>query len=350
MKIAILGDTHFGARNRNVVIESWQRRFYEEVFWPYIEENKIQRIIQVGDWFDSRKWLNIQTLAFQKEMMVEKCQANNIQLDVLVGNHDIPFKHSLKNNSPSQVLGKEHLVNVVEETKQITIEDCQITLMPWVCKENYEKSFEIIRGGGDVLIGHYDVQGALMFPGNYSKDGFDLFDFKDWKKVISGHYHTQSTTENFTYTGTPYELMWSDSGGRHGFWLLDTATRELEFIPNPHGYHIKLIYANNSEPSDLEGEDLKNTYVKLYVKEKESFENFEKYIDAINLKQPFELKIIESFEQFNADNVEDIIELSETTDLISEYIDDVGTDLNKKQIKEIMLEIYEEAKEADDNI
>tara|TARA_Y100001958_G_C20895180_1_gene319695 strand:- start:218 stop:652 length:435 start_codon:yes stop_codon:yes gene_type:complete len=144
--------------------------------------------------------------------------------------------------------------------------------------------------------------------------------------------------------------MWSDSGGRHGFWVLDTATKELEFIKNPLGYHIKLIYANNSEPADLEGEDLKNSYVKLYVKEKESFENFERYIDAINLKEPFELKIIESFEQFNADNVEDIIELSETTDLISEYIDDVATDINKKQIKQIMIEIYEEAKEADDNI
>jgi hypothetical protein len=42
--------------------------------------------------------------------------------------------------------------------------------------------------------------------------------------------------------------------------------------------------------------------------------------------------------------------ISETTDLISEYIDDVATDINKDQIKQIMIEIYEEAKEADDNI
>ena len=96
MKIAILGDTHFGARNRNVVIEAWQKRFYEEVFWPYIDKEKIQHVIQVGDWFDSRKWLNIQTLAFQKEMMVIPIQKRDMRLDVIVGNHDIPFKHSLK--------------------------------------------------------------------------------------------------------------------------------------------------------------------------------------------------------------------------------------------------------------
>ena len=67
MKIAILGDTHFGARNRNVVIEAWQRKFYEQVFWPAIDDKSISHIIQVGDYFDSRKWLNIQTLAFQKK-------------------------------------------------------------------------------------------------------------------------------------------------------------------------------------------------------------------------------------------------------------------------------------------
>ena len=100
MKIAILGDTHFGARNRNVVIEAWQRKFYEQVFWPAIDDKSITHIIQVGDYFDSRKWLNIQTLAFQKEMMVKPVQDRDIRCDVIIGNHDIPFKHSLKNNSP----------------------------------------------------------------------------------------------------------------------------------------------------------------------------------------------------------------------------------------------------------
>ena len=110
-----------------------------------------------------------------------------------------------------------------------------------------------------------------------------------------------------------------------------------------------MIYDNNTRPEHL-SQELKNSYVKLYVKEKESFEDFEKFIDAINLKEPFELKIVESFEQFNADNVDDIIEMTDTSDLISEYIDDVATDLNKKEIKKIMLEIFEEAKDIDDSI
>ena len=42
--------------------------------------------------------------------------------------------------------------------------------------------------------------------------------------------------------------------------------------------------------------------------------------------------------------------MTDTSDLISEYIDDVATDLNKKEIKKIMLEIFEEAKDIDDSI
>ncbi len=349
MKIAILGDTHFGARNRNVVIEAWQRKFYEQVFWPAIDDKSITHIIQVGDYFDSRKWLNIQTLAFQKEMMVKPVQDRDIRCDVIIGNHDIPFKHSLKNNSPNQILGQESNFNVYETITELDIDGCKITLMPWVCKENYEESFARIKQGGEVLIGHYDINGMLMFPGQYSRDGFEVSDYTKWEKVISGHYHTQSEEVNIQYTGTPYELMWSDSGGKHGFWILDTTDKSLEFVQNPYGYHIKLIYDNNTKPKDLT-QDLKNSYVKLYVKEKESFENFEKFIDAINLKEPFELKIVESFEQFNADNVDDIIEMTDTSDLISEYIDDVATDLNKKEIKKIMLEIFEEAQHIDDSI
>ena len=282
-------------------------------------------------------------------MMLDPSKERDIHVDVLVGNHDIPFKHSLKNNSPRQILGNEENFTVYDYIETKEYDGCKITYMPWVCKENYEESFAKIKEGGDILIGHYDISGMLMFPGQYSRDGFEVSDYTKWNKVISGHYHSQSEQVNIQYTGTPYELMWSDSGGKHGFWVLDTTDGSLEFIQNPYGYHVKLIYDNNTKPNDLT-QDLKNSYVKLYVKEKESFEDFERFIDAINLKEPFELKIVESFEQFNADNVDDIIEMTDTSDLIAEYIDDVATDLNKKEIKKIMIEIFEEAKEVDDSI
>ena len=45
----------------------------------------------------------------------------------------------------------------------------------------------------------------------------------------------------------------------------------------------------------------------------------------------------------NKQHVKDIIQLSSTTELIGEYIDDVATDNNKESIKNLMIDIYEEA-------
>ena len=94
----------------------------------------------------------------------------------------------------------------------------------------------------------------------------------------------------------------------------------------------------------------KKVLVKVQVKKKTDFESFEKYVDQINFNNPYEMKIIESFEEYNSDNVGEMIELADTSDLIAEYIDDVATDNNKEQITQLMLSIYEEAKNIDDHI
>lgn len=350
MKIAILGDTHFGARNRNITIEKWQRKFYEEYFWPTIDDLGIRQIIQVGDYFDSRKWLNIQTIAFQKDVFVNQAQKRDVNVDVLVGNHDIPFRHSLKNNSPMQILGHEPNFTVYEKPTTCYYHDKELVLMPWICKENYDECMNVIRQGGDTIIGHFEIKGFLMHPGSYSKDGLTRGDFSKWKNVISGHYHSQSKDGNIHYTGTPYQMMWSDCGGKHGFWIYDTDTGESVFKKNPFDYYYKIEYDDDFENSCLEEMDLKDAYVKVNVKEKADFVNFEKFIDTINFHEPFELKINESFEEYSSDNVKEIIELSETTDIISEYIDDVATANNKEEIKKIMISIYEEALHLDDNV
>ena len=45
MKVALINDTHFGARNDSVKVAKHQKRFYDEVFFPYLKENNINTII-----------------------------------------------------------------------------------------------------------------------------------------------------------------------------------------------------------------------------------------------------------------------------------------------------------------
>ena len=76
MKIALLTDLHFGARNDNQKVAAFQRKFYDEVFFPEIDKRGIDTVINLGDTFDRRKYIaftslkrskvNISTLKFSK--------------------------------------------------------------------------------------------------------------------------------------------------------------------------------------------------------------------------------------------------------------------------------------------
>ena len=340
MKIAILGDTHFGARNSNQIVEHWQRRFYEEVFWPYMEENGIKTVIQTGDYFDNRKWLNIQSIAFQREVFVSPAQRLSVDVNVIVGNHDIPLRHSLQNNSVQQILGHEPFFKVYSTSARVQFEDREITFMPWICKDNEEEMMVELHKGGDIIVGHFELMGALMHPGAFSQGGLKHSDFSKWNHVLSGHFHAQSETGNIHYVGTPYQMSWNDSSTKHGFWILDTTDGSKTFIENPLRYFNRLTWEDGFP--EYMPKNLKNSYVKINVKKKTDFEQFEKFIDKINFGEPFEVKITESFEEYKADNVNDFVELSTTSDFIKEYIDDIAS-ANKDDVKKIMLDIYNEA-------
>ena len=72
MKVAILGDTHFGARNDSVHFSVFFEKFYKEIFFPYLEQHNILHVIQLGDVFDRRKYINFQTLNHCKKYFFEK--------------------------------------------------------------------------------------------------------------------------------------------------------------------------------------------------------------------------------------------------------------------------------------
>ena len=61
MKIAILNDTHFGVRNDSEAFRNYQLKFYNEIFFPYLEKNNITTLIHLGDVVDRRKFINHNT-------------------------------------------------------------------------------------------------------------------------------------------------------------------------------------------------------------------------------------------------------------------------------------------------
>jgi hypothetical protein len=59
MKVAIITDQHFGARKNSKLFHDYFLKFYNDIFFPYLEENNIKVVIDMGDTFDSRKGIDL---------------------------------------------------------------------------------------------------------------------------------------------------------------------------------------------------------------------------------------------------------------------------------------------------
>ena len=99
MKIALINDTHFGARNDSQAFMDYFRKFYEEIFFPTLEERGIRNIIHLGDVVDRRKFINWKTVYQMREMFFDQCYGRYIDLHLIVGNHDTYFRNTNLVNS-----------------------------------------------------------------------------------------------------------------------------------------------------------------------------------------------------------------------------------------------------------
>jgi len=343
MKIAILGDTHFGVRGDSIKFHDYYRKFYENEFFPYLEKNNISYIFQLGDLFDRRKYINFNTLALAKDYFFNSIASQGLHFYTLLGNHDIFWKESLEVNSTGLVLG-EYNINLINEPTKIEIENTSIDMIPWICKENQQEVFEYIdQSKSDLCFGHFEIAGFPMYKGMVGHHGLSHEMFSKYERVLSGHYHTRSKQENIEYVGTPYEMTWQDYNDPRGFSVFDTETRELEFIRNPYTIHEKITYDDKNHDPDASIVDIKDKYVKVAVVNKTDLYKFDQFINELYTKDAHEIKIIEDFSEFNDGEIATDINIEDTMSILSNYVDSVETDENKEEIKSVLKELYLEA-------
>ena len=115
MKIALINDTHFGARNDSQAFMNYFRKFYEEVFFPTLEERGIRDIIHLGDVVDRRKFINWKTVYQMREMFFDACYGRYINLHLIVGNHDTYFRNTnIVNSLDGLRLQNNHQFHIYE--------------------------------------------------------------------------------------------------------------------------------------------------------------------------------------------------------------------------------------------
>jgi len=62
MKVALITDQHFGGKSDSNTFNDYIEKFYTNQFFPYLKEYKIDIVIDLGDTFDRRKYVNFTIL------------------------------------------------------------------------------------------------------------------------------------------------------------------------------------------------------------------------------------------------------------------------------------------------
>ena len=349
MKLCILGDTHFGARGDSLDFHKYFAKFYDEVFFPYLETNDIKVIFQMGDLFDRRKFINFNTLHLCRKYFFDKCEVLGIKVHTLLGNHDVAFKNTLEVNSTGLLLNEYQNVEYYDEFQTIEFDGVAVDIVPWICDDNQKEIFEKIKNtSSQIAFGHFEIAGFEMDKGNVSETGIDKNIFKCYDVVLSGHFHHKSTDGNITYVGTPYEMTWADYNDPKGFHIFDTDTRQLEFVRNPFTMFNKVTYDDNQTDFEFwkayNFDSLKDSYVKIVVLNKQNPFLFDNVIDNIYKAGVADLSIVEDFNDSIIADDQDIIDQAEDTmTILSKYIDNLTLDVEPDKLKGIMRELYVEA-------
>ena len=345
MKVAIITDQHFGARNDSVAFLDFYQKFYDGTFFPALDENRITHLLILGDTFDRRKYVNFYALQRSKEMFFDKLAARNISVHMLAGNHDTYFKNTNDVNSPDLLLREYTNINVIDHPATIYVDDTPICMMPWICTENYQDSIDTLKDTkAEICMGHFEIAGFSMYRGMESHEGLSKDLFNKFDLVFSGHYHHRSDDGHIYYLGNPYELTWQDYNDPRGFHLFDLSTRQLEFIGNPYTMFARVEYDDKEmDPVELDDLDLKDKYVKLIVVNKTDYYKFDKFIQKLYNKGCSDIKIVEDMSEFQEGEIGEEINLEDTVSVLSHFIDSVETDVDKEQIKTFMKSLYTEA-------
>ena len=340
MKIALITDTHFGARNDNVNFNEYFYQFYEGVFFPYLQQHNIKTCIHLGDCFDRRKYVSYRTAKDFRERFILPFQYLKIELHMLVGNHDIYYKNTLRVNAPKELLGSYDNIISYDEPCTVNFDGLDVCFIPWICDENYDKTLlTITQTEATIAMGHLELNGFEAHPGHYMENGMDPSFVGKFKKVFTGHYHQKSHRDNIYYLGNPYQLYWNDYQCKRGFHVFDTETLKTTFYRNPFHIFHKLHYNNGvSIPNEKE---LEGAFVKLIVEDKGDYSKFDYRIRQLQDIGLADLKIIEDI-SVGIENGS-VVETEDTMTLLDSYIDEIDIKANKSNIKNIMRSLYIEA-------
>lgn len=240
-------------------------------------ENKVKYIFFLGDLFHERAKIDVLNYlrAFEVFMQHMMDDAHDIEMHLLVGNHDMYHREKWDVNSVKP-LNAIPRINVIEKPTQLVLGGRKIDWMPHT--DNPVKELAKLKdangGAGDILFGHMAVDGAMLnvYYGTkadviveYDNDmvPVDVGIFSDWKMVMLGHYHAaQQLSDTVEYVGSPLELTFGEAFQQKHVIILDLDTLDKQYVAN--NFSPKHLIVSPQDVRD-ENYDLNGNFIRVSV-------------------------------------------------------------------------------------
>ena len=344
MKVAIITDTHYGARKGSKYLHDYFELFYENVFFPALEEHGVEAVIHMGDAFDSRKSIDYQSLEWAKRVVFDPLKKYDVHM--IIGNHDTYYKNTNEVNSPELLLQTYSNIKAYSQPTEVNVGGLDILFLPWINQGNEELSLNTIKKTScRCAMGHLELQGFRVNRQIIMEHGLDSKLFEKFDHVFSGHYHTRSSDGRISYLGNPYEMYWTDVNDTRGFHIFDTETLTLTPVNNPYKLFYNIYYEDTNYKL-FNATEYENKIVKVIVRKKTNPKDFERFIDKLHSVGIHDLKIVENFDIHENEEF-DIDEEESTISILNRYIDESEFEFDKNVIKGIFQDLYRQACEVE---
>jgi DNA repair exonuclease SbcCD nuclease subunit len=274
MKLLIFSDIHIHPHKKSTDRLNDCIKVLDWVFKSSIER-KIKNIVFLGDLFHDRQKIDVLTYQNTFEVLEKYLCNNDLNLFLLLGNHDLWHYQKLDISSVNP-LRKLPGVKVINKPSVLKISDSDddfyFAFLPYTHNPiedimDIEKEWKskVKNGQKKILGGHISVDGAVWnvkykttadvtveHDGDMVRVGSNIF--KNWDKVFLGHYHAEQRLDDIVeYVGSPLQLSFGEAFQTKHIIEFDTNNFKNKYIENTFSPKHFIINEEEIAKYPLEG-------------------------------------------------------------------------------------------------
>ena len=242
-KAAVFTDIHFGKKSDSEE-HNKDCLAYIEWFCRQVRENDCDTVIFMGDWFDNRSKLRVDTIDYSWRA-IQLLDDLGIPIHWLIGNHDLFFRNHRTIHALPYL--NKHF-NVINELKV----DGNVLFCPWLTGNEFTEvpSYEV-----KYIFGHLELPLFLLNENVAMPDrgGLHSDHFTECEAVFSGHFHKRQLKINVHgvpvwYIGNCFPHDFNDvNDSKRGCmileWGMDPEFMDWDDAPNYHRTSLTSLLA-----------------------------------------------------------------------------------------------------------